>query len=276
LRYPAVGSCIYCGIHARDLPSGKSLSTEHIVPEGLAGGIELPEASCPDCAAITSAFERTCLRDIFAPARAYLDAYGKRRPAGRPTGFAVTLKSKEGTEESVHVPLVDYPFWFMMLLMPPPGILVGRTREADALGVDVNPIQISEPGHELKAADVVKSVPGAETIEMTLETKPGDLWKLLAKVGHGFAMGERGFGNFEPFLADFIRGREEHVGPHFIGGACSAENLPITSIGSSPGLHEARLLEIVSDDGRRLLVARIQLFAALGSPVYDVVVGVPR
>ena len=238
--------------------------------------MELPEASCADCAAVTSAFERTCLREIFAPARAYLDAYGKRRPAGRPTGFPVTLKSKEGAGESVDVRLVDYPFWFMMLLMAPPGILAGRTKEADARGVDVNPVQISERGHEIKAADVVKSVPGAETIEMNLQMKPGDLWKLLAKIGHGFAVGERGFGNFEPLLTDFILGRDEHVGPHFIGGACSAENLPIASIGSSPGLHEARVFEISSDDGRRLLVARIQLFAALGSPVYDVVVGVPR
>src|SRR5262245_13876737 len=40
-----IGKCIYCG-------SVDDLTTEHIIPKGLAGGWTLNEASCRRCAAI--------------------------------------------------------------------------------------------------------------------------------------------------------------------------------------------------------------------------------
>ncbi len=49
-KYPSVGKCIYCG-------SADNLSTEHIIPFGLWGRLELPNASCEKCREITQKFE---------------------------------------------------------------------------------------------------------------------------------------------------------------------------------------------------------------------------
>jgi hypothetical protein len=272
VKYAAVGSCIYCGVSSEALPSGRFLSSEHIIPEGLGGTQEVPDASCSNCAVITSTFERSCLREYFQHARAYLNAYGKRRPDKRPRDFPAALKVGDGNQESVRVPLQDYPFWCMMLTMPPPGILIGRPKEADRQGVLCHPIMISERGHESKMVGIIGSNPGTRTVELTCRLSPGEFWKLLAKVAYSFAVAKYGYNSFEPFLKEFILGLDEFVGPHFIGGAYSAENLPVESIGSFPGLHEARLLTI-EFGGRRLLVCRLQLFAPLLAPVYDVVVG---
>ncbi|WP_217539485.1 HNH endonuclease, partial [Stenotrophomonas sp. GbtcB23] len=51
LRLAPVGASIYCGA------TDGRLTEEHIIPKGLGGTLVLPQASCDDCAAITSLFE---------------------------------------------------------------------------------------------------------------------------------------------------------------------------------------------------------------------------
>ncbi len=269
MKYGPIGFCVYCGAE-ESLPYGV-LSSEHIIPEGLGGEDEILGASCRTCAGITSEFERRCLRGFFAEVRAFLGAYGRRRPETRPQEFPVVLKTPEG-EVEVDVPLADNPFWLMMLTMPPPGFLLGRSKDADKKGISCHPVMISERGRVEKLAAVARTRDGTTEAQQTVTWDPGAFWKLLAKVAHCYAVAYRGYGSFRPFLTEFIRGCDEQGGAHFVGGAYSAEGLPIESLGSSPGLHEARISEI-SDGRRNVLVARLQLFAPLRPPVYDVAAG---
>lgn len=269
MKYGPIGCCIYC--NAKESLPESVLSSEHIVPEGLGGDDEILSSSCQTCAGITSEFERRCLRGFFAEARAFLGAYGHRRVDTRPQEFPVALTTPQG-QVKVDVPLADNPFWLMMLTMPPPGFLVGRPKEADKNGISCHPVMISEPGRNEKLAAVARTRAGTTQAQQTVTVDPGAFWKLLAKVAHCYAVAYRGYGSFRPFLTEFIRGCDEQGGPHFVGGAYSAEGLPIESLGSSPGLHEARISEI-SDGHRNVLVVRLQLFAPLRPPVYDVVAG---
>jgi hypothetical protein len=73
-----VGQCISC--RARD----ETLSDEHIVPFGLSGPWVLERASCAKCARITSAFERSVLKDTRIVARATMGL-----PTRRPTAISM-------------------------------------------------------------------------------------------------------------------------------------------------------------------------------------------
>jgi len=52
------GICIYCG------KAGVRLTDEHIVPLSLGGQHVIGEASCHDCAKVTSKFERDVAREF--------------------------------------------------------------------------------------------------------------------------------------------------------------------------------------------------------------------
>jgi hypothetical protein len=97
MRFPEVGLCIYCG--TKELPTGQAFSDEHIFPEGIGGDLELPLASCPTCATVTSQLERECIRQMFPVARAVSNAYGKRRKKQRPSTLPVVYDSGGEQEE---------------------------------------------------------------------------------------------------------------------------------------------------------------------------------
>lgn len=63
-----VGRCIYCGAHG----SGVKLTKEHVIPYSLGSDAYLKDASCPDCAAITKAFEQHVARNIYGHLRIHL------------------------------------------------------------------------------------------------------------------------------------------------------------------------------------------------------------
>jgi hypothetical protein len=73
--YRPIGKCIYCGTKAYSEKAGirqAPLGAEHIIPEGLDGNLELPESSCHDCEAATSALERDVLLRTLKALRLYL------------------------------------------------------------------------------------------------------------------------------------------------------------------------------------------------------------
>jgi 5-methylcytosine-specific restriction endonuclease McrA len=54
--------CIYCG-------RTDGLTEEHVVPFALGGNLIIPDASCPSCRDMTSAFETKVLRGFMHDAR---------------------------------------------------------------------------------------------------------------------------------------------------------------------------------------------------------------
>lgn len=67
-----LGRCAYCGRTHDDLGAPLKLTSEHIIPEFLGAGIELPGSSCSVCQGSTSKFEDAIARDLFDPVRKHL------------------------------------------------------------------------------------------------------------------------------------------------------------------------------------------------------------
>lgn len=273
-RYGPIGFCIYCGKTAADLPAGEVLSSEHIIPEGIGAELELLGASCPDCRDTTSAFERECLRKLFGPARAFYGIYGSRHKKERATTWPVQLKSPGGIfTQSVDVPLAQYPFGMGMFVLPPAGMLVGRPRDA-GYAFESRFKVIQDPRADAFAAAITAADPWHRRVLVVHDIPLGDFCKQLAKIAHSFAIASLGPHGFEPFLREaIIAPRDDaRAAPHFVGGATWADNTPIDTMWRGSTWHELRLLR-QPFEGQSLLVVRVQLFAPLGTPVYDVVAG---
>ena len=58
--YAPLGRCMYCDSDG----GGLALTTEHIIPGGLGGRLELPESSCQMCQELTQDLERRVLREF--------------------------------------------------------------------------------------------------------------------------------------------------------------------------------------------------------------------
>jgi hypothetical protein len=92
--------------------------------------------------------------------------------------------------------------------------------------------------------------------------------RMLAKIGHSFAVGEMGKRGFIPLLPKTIIGEEPWQLNYLVGG--HPNELP-----SSEYINEIGLRHQTSADGKTLIVVHIRLFGNLGAPVYYVVVGLP-
>lgn len=95
--------------------------------------------------------------------------------------------------------------------------------------------------------------------------------RMLAKIAHSFAVATCGLGSFEPFLPDVILGRSLAVS-HYVGGSIDIPALPPPAQKVNLD-HRLRYGELRSHNGDRLLVVGIHLFAVLGAPIYEVIVG---
>ena len=121
--YDAVGHCIYCGTK-----DGK-LTTEHVIPYGLIGRLKLPAASCTPCQKIIHPMETWCQTKFLGHVRYRLNVPPrKNRP--RPASHPMTIKTEDGRELSVSVPIADLPRVLSLPMLPPPGLLLGPAEAA--------------------------------------------------------------------------------------------------------------------------------------------------
>jgi hypothetical protein len=245
-KYGPADSCIYCGASGHRV----NLTDEHIVPFGLNGQLILPRSSCEKCQEVTCEIERFCLRRMFIQARAHF-RMKTRRPKERPDQLPVIIGRGNQAKEQF-VPLLDHPFAAAMLIL-------------DQAGVISNLPMKTEFG--LRAIYVF----GAPDFQIKLGTfgpdagLPFDLsadifCRMLAKIAHAFAAAELGIDNFLSFLPPIILGESRFIS-HYVG---TCEVAPP----SENRLHRLMLHKV----GRSLRV-RIRLFAAWGTPNYEVVVG---
>lgn len=96
-----IGVCIYCG------KTDVKLTDEHIVPKGFGNtmGDILYEASCKECAAITSGFELVMLRENLQPIRTTLQLYSR---SGKKDTIPQRVRYHDGHEAEIDVPHDKY------------------------------------------------------------------------------------------------------------------------------------------------------------------------
>lgn len=259
VRRNPVGKCIYCGATEFTPRSGRKLSEEHVVSEGLGGSLVLPEASCESCANKTKRIEGAVLRTLLWAPRRRLKIRGKNRKRNEKL-YPVTAIVND-RDVVMHLPLDDHPTVLFFLVLNVPGILCGRKVGesgiqgvwAQELGQSIN--KILQRGVSTFASATMDTVRFAQ---------------LLAKIAHGFAVAELGLDGFSPMLPEFILrtfGQKENWPNcyHVVGGDprdYAADNaLHVLGLG------------MISANGIIYLVVAIRLFANLGAPVFHVVVG---
>ena len=244
-----IGECIYCG--SCDGPLGK----EHAVPFGLNGPWTLLRASCPVCANITHRFERDTLRGLFPAIRAVL-AMQTRRPRERPRMLPLVLESN-GTQQTVHVPLSEFPTYLPTPVFPPPGIVVGRAA-VDEMPVDLQFRHIAGPQFE----SVAKRYPGTDFVGARLSFSPIEFARTIAKIALCAAVFVLGIAPLRNSpIRKVVLGRDRRVS-HWVG-SWSGEQ-----VNEPTGLHAMQVRASGSD-----LHVVLRLFAQFNAPEYHVALG---
>lgn len=182
--YAPLNRCVYCP--PKENPSIGDLTTEHIIPFGFGGRLILPNASCEAHQKATSKVEEFILRKYLCALRSHL-SLPSRNPARRPDGYM--LKLRRGAHSwKQKVKLKDHPgFVRFMMFAEPPGQILGRPREQETWSIRLINAEIF-PDIAMRLARL-----GADSFEDAVTIKAMDLARLIAKIGHCFAVAELGF-----------------------------------------------------------------------------------
>lgn len=254
--YSPVGRCIYCD-------STDNLTVEHIIPFGLGGRLELPEASCHRCSRITGDFEHTCLRTMYGPLRLLYDLPSRRKKSRPPK---LPLKVKQTAENDwtyIDVEQERYPFLILFPQLSMPNMLTGQ-KERHGAKAKTFWIRGASPGYVFK--DLLQQLTvqlNVHTIMPEAKAEVDRFCQMLSKIAYSFAVGELGIEAFTPFMIPHILRRELDDTDDYIG--CWSETEKATE-----NLHEVSIVELID---RSLVVVRIRLLAKLETPTYIVVAG---
>ncbi|WAC27871.1 hypothetical protein [Ancylobacter sp. SL191] len=253
--------CVYCGRDRDTDGAAIKLSSEHVIPEFLGAGLELPDSSCPDCQHVTAVYESSIATEMFDPIRKAFSISGKKGVIERNV-FPVdlgTVKTEEEFFSTVHHPtILVMPFLF-------PAPVFSNT-----------PINVDKPfNFRLYNINAKRDVLEKYAVE-SFSTQSVDMVRfsqMIAKIAHVYAMHHFRSDPFIPTVADFVRtdyAPETPVTGHFNHVGCLwKQQTP-----ASTNLHEIEVGKI-SWNGEVFHAARVCLFASLGMPSYYVAVGLP-
>lgn len=243
VKYPPVGRCIYCSDPA------PVTGDEHIVPLSLGGRWILPDSSCDACARIiNTGFERHVAQEIFGDIRVSLGLSSRRNTWRR----TISVSDSATGAAIGDIPTEQLDLLAPFLVLPMPAALFGDRGHSGPPDWTLTPIQLR-----------ARKSGGPGRVRFP-DSKLNVLafLRLLAKIGHGYAVAHDGYGSFIPFLKDAILTGDQPTLYHHIG---TGDHVP-----SPEGvLHRVDICD--SQDGA--LIVAIRLFASLGAPTYYVVVG---
>lgn len=242
-----IGRCIYCG-------STDNLTDEHIVPKGLGGPWQLLKGSCKVCNRITSAFERSVLREQLMLPRAAL-GLPTYHPKNRPQEFSFEVE-KDGRKENIVLPVTNCPPLFMMLDLEKPRYIAKYAYEK---GVKVK-------GWSLHGASAenLKDRLNVRSISLAMEFSGNCFERMLAKIAYGMIILTYGPNALEKcYVLPCILGQKDDAG-YWVGSSGKhASTLPAEHV-----LHGVFLTR----NGKEL-GALVRLFAKHQTPEYFVIVG---
>ena len=249
-----MGECVYCGAMGE-------LCDEHIVPFGLGGNLVLPDASCPRCAKITSAFERRVLRGFMHRAR-NSGRFPTRRPRMRPNTHVVTLL-RDGEPVETEVPADQEPGFLHLPLLGPPQFFSGANTTAGVIIRGIEMLYFGVSPEQFARAHQASGLRQTDNLDVT------SFARMIGKIGYCYICATLGIPpRAEVPVLPFILGTRDDGG-QWIGSvnfATQAERdganivLAHTTYASDAEPH------IVA------LVARVKLFAKAGATGYEVVI----
>ena len=252
VSYSPVGRCIYCG-------GTENLGREHIIPYALGSIAVLPKASCKRCAKITGGFEQEVLRGPMWPVRVIrkLKSRTKHKDAAKTEPLMVV---KDGKEQTIELPLEEYPILLPFLIFSPPAITFSSEYTNGIRLIGQATISFG-PNPE----DVLRKF-GASQIKITpRKSYPVSFARMLAKITYSYAFAEGAINALEgdSVVLPSILGERDEIGL-WVG-------MVDKSIKSSKGL--LHRLVLIEDRKQNLLIAEVQLFADSQTPNYCVILG---
>lgn len=228
-------------------------------------------ASCPQCAAITSSFERAVLRESLGSIRAVLNIRSRRKKHRAKT---LHLKmEKNGKEFIQEVPLEDFPPLIPSLYIEPPTYIQtcqrhhtgAADREAEIRGrlIYKSDDQIDE---------LLKKYNG-DKIKLSYTFDPMEFGRMLAKIAYCFAVDRFGLGGIaDNYVLPAILGETEDIW-HFVGCDFNYLNTNTAKRQKDALKKQDALiwvdLSVVDGD----IFAWVRIFPQFDYPVYMVVVG---
>jgi hypothetical protein len=169
--------------------------------------------------------------------------------------------------------LHEHPGFLPIFTFGPPGIFAGDPREAD-MKAHFDYVEIYADNAQRSQAHSHKPI----VIARNLRLKP--YARLLAKIGHAYAVAELGMTGFKPYLNDLILGKPPLYPGFYIGGLPS-QSPPYGRI-PTPGKerHEIGFESTYyqTPSGSRgqptkYVTVRIRLFGYIGGPIHYAVAG---
>lgn len=255
---PGFGSCVYCGRGQDSEGNALKLTSEHVIPEFLGAGLELPEASCLDCQKATCKFEVSIAQEMFDPVRKAFALVGKEGVLKK-SNFPLDV-GRETTEHE-YIPLVHYPTILVMPALYPASTYSRRAVNADEpfnfrlynINADAAlPQRYSLDAFSSQAIDMVRFA------------------QLIAKIAHVYAVHHFRSSVFVPTVAEFVRTDfpRGSVAPHYLEHVgCLWQQRD----GTTANLHEIEVGRMTWNGSVRRAV-RVRLFASCGMPSYYVTV----
>jgi hypothetical protein len=257
--YASAGQCIYCGRPRSESP----LTAEHIIPESLGGMLVLPEGSCPDCQKFTSAFEGLNAGRLFKPIRRQFQFPSKsrgkkRREARENEQFVAIINGKKRS-----IPAADYPGLLISFVFAYPTALTGAQPTFASFTGRVTLGQLPDYEKRLQALQTRYG----QDVSFPVFGSAEEVGRLLAKIGHAYAVAELGPKAFKPYLLGIMRGQDPRSLHHVVGS--DDTKLPVAT-----DLHEIQLLPAGTIGPENLVVVKVRLFSNYpGMPTHYIVVG---
>lgn len=249
-RISSKGVCIYC--NAKDV----DLTDEHILPYFIGGFHIINDASCKECAKITTRFERDVAKGLWGDARTAYNAPSRRKKKKKKYIF---LDDQKIPGNKLKILFSEYPAPMIFYCMDTAGLLLGLPESADNTSnwtfkaiVDQKKIDAFE-----------KKYPGQLTAKMRFSHD--SYARLIEKIGYGQIMCSLDPGDFRPICLPYILGKKTNHS--YIIGSRKGIPEPETGLGYKMSSHCYGTLNYL------LLVAEIRIIADNHTPIYHVVVG---
>ena len=255
-----LGRCAYCSCEKDSHGLSLKLTSEHIIPEFLGAGLELPSASCASCQKVTSTFEGSLAQELFDPIRKAFLLVGKNSVLEK-ANFPVDIGVETTRYEFIHH--TYHPTILVMPMLYPAASYSRRPKEIDALyalcahNVNADPSRLQQydlDSFSSQHLDLVR------------------LAQMIAKIAHVYAVHHFRSNTFTFSVADFIRtdyppGASSQGYLEHIGCLLSSPDKP------SINLHEIEVGKIVWSE-KNYAACRVRLFARFDMPSYYVTVGI--
>jgi hypothetical protein len=252
------GVCIYCG------KTDVKLTDEHITPYAFGNviGDILHDASCTSCAAITSSFELTMLRENFLPIRSVLQMPSRSKKAYG--SVKQTVKYKDGSTKEIDVPHDKYLGQFALPIFQSPSYFAADFTKRLPVISELQTFNIGNVANKKWYED--------QDIEQQLvhhiKSNKGQAYaRFIMKIAYCAAVKYEGYEAVKDSpVRDLILGKDDHFGVYF-------GNLNDNQFTTPPPNNALIRYSVVSlDDSIKKLVA-VQFFPFMEeSPIYHTVV----